>query len=129
MLIPRVRTFLFEPFQHVAHRRKVFQLFAATVAKENNDGHAPETLSRYAPIRSLLNHFSDSFFTPAWKPFDRVRLRQRFFAQRFRTSARDLIHFDKPLLCRSKNHRIVASPTMWIAMFVRMMSEKRPAIT
>src|SRR5205085_8164608 len=128
MLVPRVRAFFLEPLHHVAQRSVILQTFPASVAVKHDDGHAPETLPRDAPVRALLNHLVHAVFTPGGNPLYLVNFFERFLAQRSLASLSGLVHFDEPLLRGAANHRIVAAPGGWRGVPVIGLPKQRAAI-
>jgi len=118
VLVPGVGAFFFKPFHDIAQRFEILQALSATLAVENDDGHAPETLARDAPIRALLDHLVHAVFAPRGNPFDAVDFFERFLAQGFFFSVSGLVHFDEPLLGGAKDYRIVAAPAMRVAVLV-----------
>src|SRR5205085_12188606 len=95
---------------------------------KHDDGHAPETLPRDAPVRALLNHLVHAVFTPGGNPLYLVNFFERFLAQRFLAALSGLVHFDEPLLRGAETHRIGASPAVRIGVLVIVMPKQRAAI-
>src|SRR5260221_13707556 len=128
MFVPRVGAFFFEPLDDVAQCFEVFKALAATFAVKNDDRRAPEALARDAPIGAMLDHFVHAIFAPGRNPFHAVDLFESFLPESFRFPISGCIHFDEPLLGGAKDDGIVATPAMWIAVLVRMMTEERAVI-
>src|SRR5208337_3258078 len=118
MRVPRVCAFLLKPLHNIAQRGEITELLSASIAEENDDGNAPETLARDAPVWAALDHFVDALLAPAGNPLDVVNLPQRFLAQRFLRAVSDLIQFDEPLLGGTEDHGIVATPAVRITVLV-----------
>ena len=128
VLVPRVGAFPLEPFHDVAERLEILEPRPAAFAIKNNDGHAPESLARDAPVGAVLDHFVDAFFTPGRNPLYVVDFFERFLAQRFFFSVRGLVHLDKPLFGGAEDHRVVAAPAMRVAVLVFVMAQKGAAV-
>src|SRR5580692_1223109 len=122
MLVPGVGAFFLKPFHDIAQRGEIFEALAAGIAVENDDGRAPETLARDAPIRAMLDHFVHAIFAPRRNPLHGFNLAKRFLTERFGFSVGGLIHLDEPLLGGAKDDGIVAAPAVRIAVLVRMMA-------
>src|ERR1043166_2376851 len=128
MLVPGVGAFFFEPLDDVAERLVILELFAAAIAEENDDGHAPEARAGNAPIRPLLDHFVDAVLAPRRNPLHVVNFVERFLPQRFWAVGWHGIHPNEPLLGSAEDYGIVAAPAVRIAVLVRMVPEQRVAI-
>ena len=50
--------------------RRVFQRLAALAAKEDGDGHAPDALTRDAPVGTGGDHVGNAFLAPGGVPGD-----------------------------------------------------------
>src|ERR1700730_13528271 len=83
---------------------------AAFLAIENDDGHAPNTLPRDAPIGPRGHHVGDAFFTPRGHPGHSLDGLERPLAEIVQ------VHADEPLLGGAKDHGVVAAPAMRIGM-------------
>src|ERR1700741_466432 len=128
MLVPGVGALLFKPLHHIAERAKIFETFAAGIAIKNDDGHAPETLTRNAPVRALFDHFVHAVFAPGGKPFHLMDFLERFLAKSFLVAVGGLVHLDEPLLSGAEDDRIVTAPAMGVAVPVIVVAEKRAAV-
>ena len=127
MFIPGICAFFFEPFDDVAECFEVFEALATTFAIKNDDGRAPEALAGYAPIGAMLDHFVHAVFAPGRNPLHFVNFREGFFAKRFGLAFSNFVHFDEPLFRGAEDDGIVATPAVWIAVFVVLMAEKSAA--
>src|SRR5271157_5665133 len=116
MRVPGVRAFLFKPLHNIAQRGEIAELLAASIAEEDDDRNAPETLAGDAPVRAVFDHFVDALLAPAGNPLHIVNFPQGFLAQRFLSAMSDLVQLDEPLLSGAKNHGIVAPPAVRIAV-------------
>src|SRR6202041_4069659 len=76
----------------------------------NDQRHAPKSLPRNTKNRPLCDHAVKAVMPPGRRPFHFVDFLQRALAQII------ALHADEPLLGSPKNHRILAAPTMRIAV-------------
>src|SRR5580698_1654742 len=80
---------------------------------------AAKSPARDAPVRARLGHVADAIARPRGRPNDGIDFRHHLFAQAL------MIDVDEPLLGGEKNHRIVASPAMRIAVRVHLAMQQR----
>src|SRR5262249_45177017 len=111
---PCVRTFRFENALRQLHYLHVQRDLAATLASERWNGHAPRALPRKVPVGPGLGHVADSLAGPSRNPLDPVDHGDHSLAQPL------MIDAHEPLLGCTENERVVASPTMRIAVRERL---------
>ena len=117
-----------EPLLHQrVQRRVIVKLFAALVAIQNYQRHAPIPLPRDAPVRPLRDHRVNPFSAPFRRPFHLGDFRKRARPDRTRTAPR-AIQIDEPLFGGAENYRIVAPPAVRIAVRKFLFAEQRAAI-
>src|SRR5579872_1504355 len=90
------------------------QDFAASLAEEHRDGHAPNALPRDAPVWTRRDHVADALFAPRRVPLNFFDLIKRALPQRAATDR--AFHRDKPLFGCTKDDRLVTPPAMRIRM-------------
>src|SRR5438876_2842506 len=87
------------------------QHLPATPARKSRNRHAPDALSGNAPVRAIQNHPVDSLTPTRRNPLNVViNLLQRLLAEIV------LLHRDEPLICRSEDHGVLASPAMRVGV-------------
>ena len=118
-----------EPLLHQRVQRCIIvKLFAALVAIQNHQRHAPETLPRNAPVRPLRNHRMNPLGAPLGRPFHFRNFRERARTDRRRAIAPRAVQIDEPLFGGAKNYGIVAAPAMRIAVRKFLFAKQRAAI-
>src|SRR3954451_11898794 len=120
--IPDIRGALTEFSDNALQHPLVRERLAAVLAIKHRDRHAPDTLARNAPVRPHSNHVGDSLLAPSRMPLDSLNCFERTAAERFP------VHADKPLLRGTEDHRIMATPTMRIAMLQPRLTRQCPML-
>ena len=110
-LVPDVGGVLGKELHDAVQDFAVGERFAAMVAVEDDDGHAPHTLARNAPIRARGDHVGDALLAPFGHP--------AHLADGFERVLPEIVavHADEPLLGGAEDGRLVAAPAMRIAVF------------
>src|SRR5829696_1841059 len=85
--------------------------FAARLADEDGDRHAPGALAGDHPIRSRLDHAADTIAPLRRNPVDLVDCGERLLSQAMRGA---IAHGDKPLRGIAENDRLLGAPGMGI---------------
>src|SRR3990172_5029231 len=75
-------------------------------AMEYDDWHAPNSLTRNTPVRSIGNHIGNAFLTPFRNPANVPYLFQRGVPQI------PMFHRNEPLRCSPEDYRVMATPTV-----------------
>ena len=84
--------------------------FAASLAVNRRDGHAPGTLAGNAPVGAAFHHVVDAVLAPRGNPFHLLDLRQALFSQVL------VVQLDEPLGRSAENDGILGAPAMGIAV-------------
>src|SRR5262249_4312300 len=91
----------------------VEQWLAAGFAVEHRYGHAPNTLARYAPVRTGGNHVGEALLAPGGRPANLFDFFERPFPKPI------VVDVDKPLVAGAEDDRPMAAPAMRVGMFKR----------
>ncbi len=108
---PGLNAILLNALSHFLHqlKRVRVQLLGLFVHKQRHR-HAPCTLTRDTPVRTVGDHRLNARLAPVWNPLHRTYLFQRLRAQAF------LIHADKPLRRGTEDDWRFVAPAVWIAV-------------
>ena len=110
-LIPDVSGVLGEEAHDAIQDFAIGDGLAATVAIEDDNGHAPDTLARDAPVGAHGDHVGDAFLAPIGHPADLADGFERALAEVV------TVHADEPLLGGAEDGGLVAAPAMRVAVF------------
>ena len=118
-LEPDIGSVLADQSDHMIQNRLRHEFAVAPLAIKHRDRNAPEPLPGDAPIRPVLDHAVNPVATPGGKPVHRVDRGQRFLAEVVS------LHRDEPLLGRTEDDRLFASPTVRVGVLDVHLSEQR----
>src|SRR6202012_5808282 len=91
----------------------------ALLAHEDGKRHAPDALARDAPVGPLGDHVGDAVFAPRRVPDHALDLVERALAEGGCGSVRRGhwgFHRDEPLFGGAEDERVVAAPSMRVAV-------------
>ena len=124
-VVPGVGGFSGKDVGDVTHDRGVGNRFIATRAIKYRNRYAPIALTRDAPVRPALKHIAHAVNAPTRMPFYLLDLFQGVCTQRDGFAGRRAgIHRDKPLRRGTKDHWILTSPAMRVAVLVFLDTEQ-----
>ena len=85
--------------------------FTTVFTQQGQDGHAPLTLTRDAPVRAEFNHVMDALTAPGGNP-------AHFFINGLEGTGAQVVlfHADKPLGGRAEDDRLLAAPAMRVGV-------------
>ena len=109
------------PPEQVRHRGDGFlidEMVAASLARKDGDGHAPNSLPRDAPVGPLRHHVGDALFAPGRDPPDATDGGQGRLAETF--------HRREPLLGRPEDDRVATAPAMGVLVIYVGALEQAP---
>src|SRR5581483_12006597 len=116
-------------FGEKLHDRPVERLFverfAATLAQEHRNRHAPDPLARDAPVGASGNHVGNALFAPCRIPLDLLDLVKRFASQR--SSVQGRFYRDEPLFRGPEDDGIVTTLAVRIRMLQGFTVKQDPA--
>ncbi len=121
-LVPDIRRVLGKERDDSVQNLAVRHRFAAALAVEHDDRHAPDALPRDAPVGAHRDHVGDALLPPLRHPLHVLDGFQRVLAEMIH------LHADEPLLGGAEDYRVVAAPAVRVGVRQFLRAEQRAGL-
>lgn len=118
---PCVGAFLFDDVHDVLHGVFIDDVFAAVVAVEGRDRHAPGALTGNAPVLTVADHVVQTVMAPCRIERGGIHRSERVLAVG--------IDGSKPLVRRTVDDRVLAAPAVRVLMVDVLLAEEHPCMS